>query len=154
MKYDIVAPIVIPHLSWRGSICSAFYQTGSIGVASRVRHGDHVPLQYFPDFKFPWARKKDDDSTVATPGSAILDNIMSTSDSRHFPAAKRNREVISKELCTWLEKDAGDNNVLDIASGTGCHAEAFAKALPAWTFQPTEVSRAVPSIASFGLLFR
>lgn len=61
-------------------------------------------------------------------------------DYRHHPAALRNREFISKELYTWLEKDVGGSGVLEIASGTGCHAEAFAKVLPSWTFQPTEVS--------------
>lgn len=74
-----------------------------------------------------------------------------TGDERHHPSALRNRGFIAAELVKWLGgQDSGSSSpsaassseapgLLEIASGTGCHAEAFAKALPAWSFQPTEV---------------
>lgn len=78
----------------------------------------------------------------------------STGDGRHHPSALRNRDFIAAELVKWgggQDDGAAASGtssaacmMLEIASGTGCHVEAFAKVLPAWTFQPTEVSRAVP----------
>lgn len=63
-------------------------------------------------------------------------------DDRHHPSAKRNRAFISGEIVKWLGQDVEGQHLLEIASGTGCHAEAFAKQLPACTIQPTEVSPA------------
>lgn len=67
--------------------------------------------------------------------------MSSSGDQRHWPSSLRNREVIATELTKWLTgketHEAG--NLLEIASGTGCHIETFAKSLPGWTFTPTEV---------------
>lgn len=75
-----------------------------------------------------------------------------TGDERHHPSALRNRGFMTAELLKWLggqdssvssttSSSSAAHAMLEIASGTGCHAESFAKALPAWTFQPTEVSQ-------------
>ncbi|CAM9942073.1 unnamed protein product [Choristocarpus tenellus] len=59
----------------------------------------------------------------------------------HPPSALRNRAMITSELKRWLQMGRGreqTGRVLEVASGTGCHIEAFAKILPGWTFQPTE----------------
>lgn len=75
-------------------------------------------------------------------------NMTSHRDSRHWATTLRNKAVIAAELRKWLEgADAGGGgagaaaggSVLEIASGTGCHVEEFAKSLPTWTFKPTEV---------------
>eukprot|EP00904_Undaria_pinnatifida_P001551 jgi/Undpi1/11397/HiC_scaffold_30.g13694.m1 len=72
----------------------------------------------------------------------------SPSDDRHHPSSIRNRDVILQELSKW-EGGSGSGEMLDIASGTGCHVEAFAKALPGWTFQPSEYDKAqIPEIAT------
>lgn len=79
------------------------------------------------------------------PGASVH-TISSPSDANHHPSALRNRGPITAELSRWLQRGAGrgddgqhGGSVLEIASGTGCHVEAFAKALPNWTFKPTEV---------------
>lgn len=78
----------------------------------------------------PWGRE--------TPS---IDSGMSIKgDDRHWAPSKRNRYFIAAEMKTWLTDEKGQ--VLEIASGTGCHVEAFAKELPGWTFQPTEVGGA------------
>lgn len=78
---------------------------------------------------------------------AVIHMTSSPSDANHHPSALRNRGPITAELCRWLQRRAGRGDdgqhrgsMLEIASGTGCHVEAFAKALPNWTFKPTEVS--------------
>lgn len=74
--------------------------------------------------------------------------MSSTGDDRHWGSAKRNRSFISAELSRWLASEddgessggsSGAKHMLEIASGTGCHVEAYAKGLPDWTFKPTEV---------------
>ncbi|MBA3455399.1 MAG: DUF938 domain-containing protein [Deltaproteobacteria bacterium] len=54
---------------------------------------------------------------------------------QHAPATERNREAIREVLARELPETG---TVLEIASGTGQHAVAFAKALPALTWQPTD----------------
>jgi SAM-dependent methyltransferase len=54
---------------------------------------------------------------------------------QHAPATVRNREPIREVLARELPP-AG--TVLEIASGTGEHAVAFARAFPALTWQPTD----------------
>ncbi|CAM9153613.1 unnamed protein product [Discosporangium mesarthrocarpum] len=57
----------------------------------------------------------------------------------HHPSALRNRAVITDKLSRWLGGTQG--KVLEVASGTGCHVESFARALPRWTWQPSEYDR-------------
>jgi SAM-dependent methyltransferase len=55
---------------------------------------------------------------------------------RHAPATQRNRDPILEVLRTVLPPTG---TVLEIASGSGEHAVYFAAALPALTFQPSDV---------------
>jgi SAM-dependent methyltransferase len=62
------------------------------------------------------------------------------------PAAERNRVPILDVLRSVLPERA---TVLEIASGTGQHAEHFAASEPGWTWQPSEVAAdALPAIAA------
>jgi SAM-dependent methyltransferase len=54
---------------------------------------------------------------------------------QHAPATARNREPIREVLARELP---ASGTVLEIASGTGEHAVAFARAFPALTWQPTD----------------
>jgi SAM-dependent methyltransferase len=58
---------------------------------------------------------------------------------RHAPAAARNREPILAVLRGLLPEGA---RVLEIASGTGEHAAAFARELPGVTWQPSDADPA------------
>jgi SAM-dependent methyltransferase len=51
------------------------------------------------------------------------------------PAAERNRQPILDRLLALLPPRG---RALEIASGSGQHATAFAAALPGWTWQPTD----------------
>jgi hypothetical protein len=51
------------------------------------------------------------------------------------PAAERNRQPILDQLLALLPVRG---KALEVASGSGQHAVAFAAALPGWTWQPTE----------------
>lgn len=102
----------------------------------------------WPFANLPWGRKAGEAEEASPPGSEglVLDKMSSPSDNRHGPAAIRNRGFILEELSKWEGGGSGsgsssEGSMLDIASGTGCHVEAFAKALPGWTFQPSEVRR-------------
>ena len=53
----------------------------------------------------------------------------------HAPATARNREPILAQLERTLP-NAGQ--VLEIASGTGEHAEFFARSLSKWVWQPSD----------------
>lgn len=53
-----------------------------------------------------------------------------------WPAPERNREPILAVLKRVLPREA---KVLEIASGSGQHADAFSRAMPSWTWQPTDV---------------
>jgi len=62
------------------------------------------------------------------------------------PAAERNREPILAALRALLPTQA---HVLEIASGTGQHAEHFAAAQPGWRWQPTDAEPAsLPAIVA------
>ena len=54
---------------------------------------------------------------------------------RHAPATERNREPIAAVLAEVLPKTG---TVLEIASGTGEHAAAFAERFPALSWQPSD----------------
>lgn len=75
------------------------------------------------------------------------------SDPRLFsPSAERNREPIAKVLADWLSGPAQDPDgrlVLEIASGSGQHALAFAERMPALVWQPSDPdAAALASIAA------
>jgi len=62
------------------------------------------------------------------------------------PAAERNAAPMLAVLQTWLPPSA---RVLEVASGTGQHAQHFAAAQPAWTWQPSEAQpEALPVVAA------
>jgi len=62
----------------------------------------------------------------------------------HHPSAMRNRGPITRKLQHVLSSagllgEGGEKRVaVEVASGTGCHLEAFAKAFPTITWQPSE----------------
>lgn len=67
---------------------------------------------------------------------------------RQAPAAARNVGPIAAVLDDWLPTSG---TVLEVASGTGEHALAFAKAFPALTWQPSDPDPlAIESIAAWG----
>ena len=66
---------------------------------------------------------------------------------RHAPAAARNVQPIGDVLARWLPSSG---LVLEIASGTGEHALAFARRFPALEWQPSDPDReALASIAAW-----
>ena len=56
------------------------------------------------------------------------------------PAAERNRQPILAQLLSLLP---AEGRALEVASGSGQHAVAFAAGLPGWTWQPTEFEAAL-----------
>lgn len=98
-----------------------------------------TPSWPFANFKL-WGRKVDEASPLGSEG-LTLGQMTSPSDDRHGPPSIRNRGFILEEFSKWEGGGGSEGSMLDIASGTGCHVEAFAKALPGWTFQPSEVRR-------------
>ena len=56
----------------------------------------------------------------------------------HSPSADRNKHPILEVLLQLLPPDGV---ALEIASGTGQHVQWFAKHMPLWSWQPTEVHR-------------
>ncbi|WP_246792087.1 DUF938 domain-containing protein [Burkholderia perseverans] len=83
--------------------------------------------------------------SAATPNPASPTGAERSSLRLHAPAAERNREPILAVLREVLP-EAG--TVLEIASGTGQHAEYFAAALPQLVWQPTDPDpQALASIA-------
>ncbi|MEM6960370.1 MAG: DUF938 domain-containing protein [Myxococcota bacterium] len=55
---------------------------------------------------------------------------------RHSPAAERNKEPILKCLSDML---GARGSMLEIASGSGQHVVHLARAMPKWTFLPTDM---------------
>lgn len=62
---------------------------------------------------------------------------------RQSPAAARNCRPILEVLKQWLPERA---RVLELASGSGEHALAFATAMPGWQWQPSDPAE--PALAS------
>lgn len=70
------------------------------------------------------------------------------SGKREAPAAARNREPIADVLADWLPSSG---LVLEIASGTGEHALAYAERFPTLDWRPTDPDpEALASIAAWG----
>ncbi len=66
---------------------------------------------------------------------------------QHAPATERNQEAILEVLARALP---ASGLVLEIASGTGQHAVAFARAFPGIAWQPTDVEpRSLASIEAY-----
>ena len=66
---------------------------------------------------------------------------------QHAPATDRNRDAIRDVLARFLP---ATGTVLEIASGSGQHAVAFARAFPGLTWQPTDPDpTALASIAAW-----
>jgi len=64
----------------------------------------------------------------------------------HSPAAERNRDPILAVLVGLLPERC---RVLEIASGTGQHAQHFGSARPGWQWQPTDADAlSLPGIAA------
>lgn len=63
---------------------------------------------------------------------------------RHAPATDRNREPILEVLRGRLPEEG---LVVEVACGTGEHAAFFARALPGWTWQPTDIDPAARASA-------
>jgi hypothetical protein len=70
--------------------------------------------------------------------SAMIDP-MPLDARQHSPAAERNRQPLLDLLQRWLPTHG---HALEIASGTGQHAVAFAAGLPGWTWQPSDLQPA------------
>lgn len=74
------------------------------------------------------------------PGTPVLQPLP------HSPAAERNAAPILQVLRAWLPASA---SVLEVASGTGQHAQHFALAQPGWHWQPSEAQEAaLPAVAA------
>jgi tRNA G46 methylase TrmB len=64
----------------------------------------------------------------------------------HWPAPERNKAPILEILQRALPRQG---RLLEVASGSGQHAAYFARALPAWTWLPTDIDpRNLASIAA------
>ncbi len=67
----------------------------------------------------------------------------------HAPAAARNAQALSDLLVAHAPRDG---TALELASGTGQHVVAFARALPALTWQPSELDAArIASINAYAV---
>ncbi len=78
--------------------------------------------------------------------SAIPDPLPPFPDLPFSPAAERNAPPILAVLQLWLPRQA---RVLEVASGTGQHAQHMAAAEPGWSWQPTEAAaEALPVLAA------
>ena len=62
---------------------------------------------------------------------------MSPADLPFSAAADRNKAPVLEQLQRLLPPTA---RVLEIASGTGQHAQHFAQAQPGWSWQPTDTT--------------
>eukprot|EP00195_Chlamydomonas_chlamydogama_P006514 CAMPEP_0202902768 /NCGR_PEP_ID=MMETSP1392-20130828/17040_1 /ASSEMBLY_ACC=CAM_ASM_000868 /TAXON_ID=225041 /ORGANISM="Chlamydomonas chlamydogama, Strain SAG 11-48b" /LENGTH=240 /DNA_ID=CAMNT_0049589575 /DNA_START=109 /DNA_END=834 /DNA_ORIENTATION=- len=71
-----------------------------------------------------------------------MDTYTAHEDDRVFaPATSRNKEPILQVLQRYLTGPSSDSSkVVEVASGSGEHAAHFARALPSYTFQPTDCS--------------
>lgn len=77
-----------------------------------------------------------------------VDGIIAATDPRrHAPATERNRDAIIAVLRDWLPKSG---TVLEVASGSGEHGVAFARAFPTLHWQPSDPdAAALASIAAY-----
>ena len=77
----------------------------------------------------------------------FYENPAASDKRRSAPAALRNREPIAEVLREWLP---ASGTVLEVASGTGEHAEWFAERFPNLHWQPSDIhSDALASIVAW-----
>ena len=69
-----------------------------------------------------------------------------TGDKPYSPACDRNREPILQVLRAYL---SGDEQVLEIGSGTGQHAVYFAQAMPGLCWQCSDLAENLPGICAW-----
>lgn len=83
---------------------------------------------------------------MATMPSMVAPPHLSLSHLPFSPAAERNAVPILALLRAWLPLNA---LVLEVASGTGQHAQQFAAAQPGWQWQPSDAqAEALPVVAA------
>jgi SAM-dependent methyltransferase len=83
---------------------------------------------------------------TALPPPFLFSTSIPMTDLPFSAAADRNKQPILDALRRVLGERA---HVLEIASGTGQHAEWFAAAMPGWTWQPTDAdAHMLPALAS------
>lgn len=87
--------------------------------------------------------------STETPQPWLWSDVGDGDQRRFSPSADRNQAPIIEALSHLVAPIAGGGRALELASGTGQHAVAFARAFPAMNWQPSDFDpRALASIAA------